>query len=61
MSSQDLDLIIVGGSFAGLACASAAASRGVRVAVLDRKTEPGARCHTTGILVKEVADACRVN
>ena len=57
MSSQDLDLIIVGGSFAGLACASAAASRGVRVAVLDRKTEPGARCHTTGILVKEVADA----
>jgi len=57
MSGRDLDLIIVGGSFAGLACAAAAAARGARVAVLDQKAEPGARCHTTGIIVKEVAAA----
>ena len=47
------DLIIVGGSFAGLACARTAALRGLKVAVLDAKDEPGARVRTTGILVKE--------
>jgi flavin-dependent dehydrogenase len=57
MTCLSVDLTIVGGSFAGLACAAEAASRGVSVIVLDRKREPGARCHTTGILVKEVADA----
>ena len=56
MTYRDVDLTIVGGSFAGLACAAEAASRGVSVIVLDRKREPGAQCHTTGILVKEVAD-----
>ena len=52
----DHDLAIVGASFAGLACARAAASRGLTTVVLDRKPEPGARPHTTGLLVKEVAD-----
>lgn len=50
------DLIVVGASFAGLACARTAALRGLRVAVLDRKPEPGAGVRTTGILVKEAAD-----
>ena len=50
------DLIVVGGSFAGLACARTAALRGLRVAVLDAKDEPGARVRTTGILVKEATD-----
>jgi flavin-dependent dehydrogenase len=53
---ESTDLAIVGASFAGLACAQAAAARGVRTLVLERKAEPGAACHTTGILVKEVAD-----
>jgi len=57
MPLQQVDLTIIGGSFAGLACAAAAAARGLHVIVLDRKKEPGAGCHTTGILVKEVADA----
>ena len=50
------DLIVVGGSFAGLACARTAALRGLKVAVLDAKSEPGARVRTTGILVKEATD-----
>jgi len=50
------DLIIIGGSFAGLACARTAALRGLKVAVLDAKGEPGARIRTTGILVKEATD-----
>lgn len=51
------DLIVVGGGFAGLTCAQAAAARGLRTVVLERKDDVGAACHTTGILVKEVADA----
>jgi flavin-dependent dehydrogenase len=54
--SAHFDLIVVGASFAGLVCARTAAMRGLRVAVIDRKAEPGARVHTTGILVKEAAD-----
>jgi flavin-dependent dehydrogenase len=50
------DLIIVGGSFAGLSCARTAALRGLRVAVLDARTEPGAKLRTTGIVVKEASD-----
>jgi digeranylgeranylglycerophospholipid reductase len=50
------DLIVVGASFAGLACARTAASRGLKVVVVDRKREPGAAVRTTGILVKEAAE-----
>lgn len=55
--STHCDLAIVGGGFAGLTCAQAAAARGARTVVLERKRDVGAQCHTTGILVKEVADA----
>ncbi|MBI3858374.1 MAG: NAD(P)/FAD-dependent oxidoreductase [Planctomycetes bacterium] len=51
-----MDVEIVGAGFAGLACAQACAVRGLRVRVLDRKREPGSAPHTTGLLVKEVAD-----
>ncbi len=54
---QTVDLTIVGGGFAGLSCAQAAAARGVSTVVLERKHDPGDACHTTGLLVKEVADA----
>jgi flavin-dependent dehydrogenase len=50
------DLVIVGASFAGLACARAAALRGLKTLVLERKAEAGARVATTGLLVKEAAD-----
>jgi geranylgeranyl reductase family protein len=56
--APDYDLIIVGASFAGLVAARTAAHRGLRVAVIDAKTEPGARVRTTGILVKEAIDEC---
>ena len=50
------DLVIVGASFAGLAAARTAASRGLAVAVIDAKREPGARVHTSGILVREAIE-----
>ncbi|MFO1315702.1 MAG: NAD(P)/FAD-dependent oxidoreductase [Burkholderiales bacterium] len=56
MRAPDYDVAIVGAGFAGLACARAAARRGMRVLVQDRKREPGARVHTTGLVVKEAAE-----
>jgi flavin-dependent dehydrogenase len=53
--SSGFDLAVVGAGFAGLALARRAAAAGLRVAVLDRKPEPGAQVHTTGILVAEAA------
>ncbi|MDX1564727.1 MAG: NAD(P)/FAD-dependent oxidoreductase [Phycisphaeraceae bacterium] len=50
------DLIVVGGSFAGLACAQAAAECGASVVLLDSKPDPALRLHTTGLLVQEVMD-----
>ena len=50
------DLAVVGGSFAGLAAAGAATSRGLSAAVFDRRLAPGHCPNTTGILVKELAD-----
>ena len=53
---REIDLVIVGASFAGLICARSAALRGLRVVVIESKSDPGARIHTTGILVKEAAE-----
>ncbi len=47
------DVVVVGAGFAGLACARRLAERGLSVMVMDRKSEPGERIHTTGILVRE--------
>ena len=53
---MDFDVVIVGASFAGLAAARTAASRGLSVAVLEAKADPGARVHTSGILVREAIE-----
>ena len=53
---RTVDLAIVGASFAGLICARTAALRGLSTVVIEAKDEPGARIHTTGILVKEASD-----
>jgi digeranylgeranylglycerophospholipid reductase len=50
------DCIVVGASFAGLACATALARAGYRVRVLEKKAEPGEKLHTTGIIVKDAID-----
>jgi len=47
---------IVGASFAGLACAQACASRGLRTIVWERKRDAGEAVRTTGLLVKEAAE-----
>ncbi len=54
--SGSYDVAIVGGGFAGLVCARSAALRGLRTVVLERQPAPGHRIHTTGLLVKEVAE-----
>jgi digeranylgeranylglycerophospholipid reductase len=51
------DLVVVGASFAGLACARAAALEGLRVLLIDKKPTAGARLHTTGMIVKDAVDA----
>jgi digeranylgeranylglycerophospholipid reductase len=58
VSPQDsfADCTVVGASFAGLASAQAMARAGLRVTVLEKKPDPGARLHTTGILVKDAVD-----
>lgn len=58
---RDVDLIVVGASFAGAACAIAAAQYGLRVCVLERKRDPGLKLHTTGIIVKEAAERTWLN
>ena len=50
------DCVVVGASFAGLACASALAGAGLRVTVLEKKADPGEKLHTTGIIVKDAVD-----
>lgn len=55
MSTRD-DLVVVGASFAGLACARAAARVGLRVRVIEKKSRAGDKLHTTGILVKDAID-----
>ncbi len=51
------DVVVVGASFAGVACAMAARRAGLRVCVLERKRDPGIKLHTTGILVREATEA----
>lgn len=51
------DLLVVGASFAGLACARAAALGGLSVTVLEKKASAGAKLHTTGIIVKDAVDS----
>jgi digeranylgeranylglycerophospholipid reductase len=50
------DCIVVGASFAGLACAAALARAGLSVTVLEKKHDPGDKLHTTGIIVKDAVE-----
>lgn len=56
MTTREVDLVIVGASFAGLICARSAALRGLKVIIIESKSDPGVRIHTTGIMVKEAAE-----
>ncbi len=51
------DLVVVGASFAGVACGIAAARAGASVRLVERRADPGAKLHTTGIVVKEALAA----
>lgn len=50
------DCVVVGASFAGLVCARVLARAGLRVAVYEKKNDPGEKLHTTGIIVKDAID-----
>jgi digeranylgeranylglycerophospholipid reductase len=52
----EVDVIIAGGGFAGLACAKALAQAGISVVLLERKKAAGIGMHTTGIIVGECAE-----
>lgn len=56
---RHFDVVVVGASFAGLACARRLAESGVNVCMLERQAEPGRTVHTTGLLVKEAAEQLR--
>ena len=60
-ATPSFDVVVVGASFAGAACAIAAAQRGLRVCVLERKRDPGEKLRTTGIIVKEAAEHTLLN
>jgi digeranylgeranylglycerophospholipid reductase len=60
-TSFAFDVVVVGASFAGAACAIAAAQRGLRVCVLERERDPGDKLRTTGIIVKEAAEQTLLN
>lgn len=49
------DVVVVGGSFAGLTFAKAAADNGLDVVVLEKDPEIGRTIRTTGALLEEVA------
>ena len=51
---EDFDVVVVGASFAGLAFAGAAASRGLRTLVLERDATIGGVVRTTGVLFSDV-------
>lgn len=53
---QARDCVVIGASFAGLACATALARAGLRVAVLEKRADVGEKLHTTGIIVKDAVD-----
>jgi digeranylgeranylglycerophospholipid reductase len=55
-SQSDTDCVVVGASFGGLASAHALATAGLRVTVVEKKADPGAKLHTTGIIVKDAVD-----
>lgn len=55
-ASDRADLLVVGASFAGVECAIGAARAGLRVTLIERKSDAGEKLHTTGIVVKEAAD-----
>ncbi|HEX8728135.1 MAG TPA: NAD(P)-binding protein, partial [Ktedonobacterales bacterium] len=50
------DAIVVGASFGGLAFASGAAARGLRVLVIERDPVVGGVVRTTGVLFSDVLD-----
>ncbi len=54
--TKQVDIVIVGAGFAGLACAKKAAELGLEVLVIDRKPHAGHSPHTTGIIVKEALE-----
>ncbi|MCM2317290.1 MAG: NAD(P)/FAD-dependent oxidoreductase [Thermoanaerobaculia bacterium] len=51
--SDALDVVVIGAGLAGLYCARDLARQGHRVAIVDRKSDPGDKVQTTGIFVRK--------
>jgi len=59
-AQESYDVVVVGASFAGLSFASAAATHGLSVLVLERDSPVGGIVRTTGILFSDVFDIMEV-
>jgi len=53
---KEYDLIVAGAGFSGLACAELAAKNNLNTLILERKYNITKNIHTSGILVKEIAE-----
>lgn len=53
---KEYDLIVAGAGFSGLACAELSAKNNLNTLLLERKHDITKNIHTTGILVREIAD-----
>ncbi|MFA6955706.1 MAG: NAD(P)/FAD-dependent oxidoreductase [Thermoanaerobaculia bacterium] len=51
--NERYDVVVIGAGLAGLWCAREVARCGLRVAIADRKRDPGEHVHTTGIFVRK--------
>ena len=50
---KNFDVVIIGAGLAGLQCAKLLARRGVKILLVDRKTDLAKGVHTTGIFVRK--------
>lgn len=60
MDSSNYDAVIIGGGFSGLSCAQILAKKGLHTLVLEKKPWPGTKTHTTGIVVRELAESWNI-
>ena len=61
MPNQSYDLVVIGGGASGLMCAYKAASRGLKVAILDPNAKAGRKLRITGKGRCNITNACDVN
>ena len=57
---ERFEVVVVGGSFAGLNFANCAAKKGLKVLVLDNNKRIGSNVRTTGIFIKRLLEEFKI-